>query len=268
MICSQCKKEFIPSSRKQKHCSKTCSNKNYKQSFKGRKSIKKYNQSDKRKVADKKYRQSDKGKEASKGNQQSETYKRYRQSDKFKETLKKYQQSNKGKTNKKKWRQSDKGKEASKRNQQSESYKRYHQSDKFKETVKKYQQSNKGKKLVKKRHQKKMKTDPIYKLIVNSRSRLSQTLRIKGIKKLKTTIALFGCSPEFLKNYLEKQFHPHPKTNEKMTWQNHTLHGWHVDHRDPLDLAMNSKDIEELCHYTNLQPMWASENRKKSNKII
>jgi hypothetical protein len=26
--------------------------------------------------------------------------------------------------------------------------------------------------------------------------------------------------------------------------------------------------VEELCHYTNLQPMWATENLKKGNKII
>jgi len=61
---------------------------------------------------------------------------------------------------------------------------------------------------------------------------------------------------------LEKQFKP------GMTWKNHTLHGWHVDHIDPLDLAMTPEDIEELCHYTNLRPMWATDNRKKGNKII
>ena len=77
-----------------------------------------------------------------------------------------------------------------------------------------------------------------------------------------------GCTPEFFKKHLEKKFHPHPITNEAMTWKNHTTNGWHVDHKDPLDLAMTSEDVVELSHYTNLQPMWATENLKKSNKII
>jgi hypothetical protein len=28
------------------------------------------------------------------------------------------------------------------------------------------------------------------------------------------------------------------------------------------------KEIYELCHYTNLQPLWAEDNLKKSNKIL
>ena len=79
---------------------------------------------------------------------------------------------------------------------------------------------------------------------------------------------MVGCTPEFLKKHLEKQFYPHPITNEKMTWENHTLHGWHVDHKDPLDLAKTSEDIVELSHYTNLQPLWSKENWEKGSKII
>ena len=44
--------------------------------------------------------------------------------------------------------------------------------------------------------------------------------------------------------------------------------GWHVDHIDPISLAMSSEDVEKLSHYTNLRPLWATENLKKSNKII
>ena len=28
------------------------------------------------------------------------------------------------------------------------------------------------------------------------------------------------------------------------------------------------EEVEKLSHYTNLQPMWATENIKKSNKIL
>ena len=71
---------------------------------------------------------------------------------------------------------------------------------------------------------------------------------------------MVGCTPEFLKEYLEKQFKP------GMTWQNYTRKGWHIDHRTPLDSAKTPEDIEKLMHYTNLQPMWWRENIIKSNK--
>jgi hypothetical protein len=267
MICSQCNKEFAPSSRKHKYCSKACGDKNYKQSEKGKKSIKKYNQSDKRKATDKRFNQSDKGKISRK-----RTLKKYMQSDKakisIKRSLTKYQQSSKGKEVAKKHRQSDKAKETYKKYQQTEVYKNYIKSDKKKESIKKYQQSTKGKNNLSQYNRNRRKTDPIFKLIKNARSRLSNVLKSKNIRKPKSTIVLFGCTPEFLKKHLEKQFYNRKITNEPMTWKNHTLHGWHVDHKDPLDLAMTSEDIVKLSHYTNLQPMWSTENWKKNNKVI
>ena len=74
---------------------------------------------------------------------------------------------------------------------------------------------------------------------------------------------MVGCTPEFLKKYLEKQFHHHPDTHQPMNWLNYTVHGWHIDHRTPLDSAKTPEDVEKLMHYTNLQPMWATENWKK-----
>jgi len=55
-----------------------------------------------------------------------------------------------------------------------------------------------------------------------------------------------------------------------MTWKNHTTDGWHIDHRIPLDSAKSREDFERLgvAHYTNLRPLWAEDNWKKSNKII
>ena len=102
----------------------------------------------------------------------------------------------------------------------------------------------------------------------NVRARLLQFVKASDIKKTNKTFVMVGCTPEFLKKHLEKQFYPHPITNEKMTWKNHTKKGWHVDHIDPLSLAMTPEDVVVLMHYTNLQPLWAEENLKKGNKII
>jgi len=43
---------------------------------------------------------------------------------------------------------------------------------------------------------------------------------------------------------------------------------WHIDHIIPLSSAKTEGEFYELCHYTNLQPLWAENNIKKSNKII
>ena len=51
-----------------------------------------------------------------------------------------------------------------------------------------------------------------------------------------------------------------------MTWKNHSVKGWHIDHIIPMDSAKSPKDIEKIMHYTNLQPMWSKENISKSNK--
>jgi hypothetical protein len=63
------------------------------------------------------------------------------------------------------------------------------------------------------------------------------------------------------KLHIEKQFKP------GMNWLNHSLHGWHIDHIIPMASATTEEEVIKLNHYTNLQPLWASENIKKSNKM-
>ena len=261
MICSQCNKEFTPTHGRQKYCSEECI---------------------KSKATDyrTKYRQTDKGKEAVKKYNQSDTKKKYDKTDKNREAkkiyLKKYKQTDKGKADRIKYFQSDAHKAYQKKYRKE--YAKTHQlSDKAKAYQSTYQKERKKSDPIFKLklnarmnayRKKRIKSDPIFKLVVNARTRLNVVLKTKNIKKMNSTIELFGCTPKFLKEYLEKQFYPHPITNEKMTWQNHTLHGWHVDHIDPLDLAMIPEDVVVLAHYTNLQPMWATENMKKGNKIF
>ena len=76
-------------------------------------------------------------------------------------------------------------------------------------------------------------------------------------------IDLIGCSLDFLKQHLESQFKP------GMSWENWNYQGWHIDHITPLSFAKTEDDLHSLCHYSNLQPLWAKENLKKggSNKL-
>jgi hypothetical protein len=82
-------------------------------------------------------------------------------------------------------------------------------------------------------------------------------------RKTGHTEELLGCSIRDLREYLERQFLP------DMTWDNYGIHGWHIDHIIPLsyfDLS-DSEQQRRAWHYTNLQPLWARDNIKKSNKI-
>ena len=42
----------------------------------------------------------------------------------------------------------------------------------------------------------------------------------------------------------------------------------HIDHIIPLSSAKTEEEVYRLCHYTNLQPLWAEENLKKGNRIL
>jgi len=96
-----------------------------------------------------------------------------------------------------------------------------------------------------------------FRVMNNLRSRL-----LKGLKhniKSKTTKKLLGCSVEQLKQHIEKQF------VEGMTWNNHGVYGWHIDHIKPccsFDLS-DPKQQEECFNYKNLQPLWAKDNLSK-----
>lgn len=98
------------------------------------------------------------------------------------------------------------------------------------------------------------------KLIKNLRARINMAL--KGRSKSQKTKNLLGCNIEYLKKHLESQF------KDGMTWDNYGVKGWHVDHINPCSLfnLADPQQQKECFHYTNLQPLWAEENLKKSNK--
>jgi hypothetical protein len=115
--------------------------------------------------------------------------------------------------------------------------------------------------LMNERKRLKAKTDIVYKLLGNCRSRLRGAL--KHNTKSKRTVELLGCSPTELKLYLEKQF------KAGMTWGNHGygFDKWHIDHIIPCSSFDLSKIEEQnkCFNYTNLQPLWQHENLKKGD---
>lgn len=97
--------------------------------------------------------------------------------------------------------------------------------------------------------------DPYFALKLRIRDRLSKAVKYRYKKGV--AVQDLGCSIEFLKHYLESQFQP------GMTFAN-----IHIDHIRPL-ASFDLTDLEQLkqaCHYTNLQPLWPSDNLKKGDK--
>jgi hypothetical protein len=100
------------------------------------------------------------------------------------------------------------------------------------------------------------KEDILFRLKTNIRTSVNRYLKYKS----KHTFEIVGCSPQFLKEHLESQF------IDGMTWENRSE--WHIDHIIPLSSAKTEDELYMLCHYKNLQPLWAEDNLKKSNKIL
>jgi hypothetical protein len=145
--------------------------------------------------------------------------------------------------------------------------------EKYKESNKKYYEKSKDIQKIKKRiwiennrekynsyWTNRKKNDVFFDLCTRVRGRLNSFLKIKNITKKNRTFEIVGCAPQFLKEHLEKQF------KEGMSWENRNL--WHIDHITPLSSAQTEDELYKLCHYSNLQPLWAEDNLKKSNKIV
>ena len=82
-------------------------------------------------------------------------------------------------------------------------------------------------------------------------------------KNRQIALHILGCKTwDFFYDYIESFFHFH----EGMTWDNMNL--WELDHVVPLSTAKTEEDVVRLCHYTNYQPLWTEDNKKKSNKIL
>jgi len=78
------------------------------------------------------------------------------------------------------------------------------------------------------------------------------------------TMALVGCTVAELRAHLESLF------DKNMTWDNYGADGWHIDHIIPCAMFdLQHSEEQGVCfHWTNLQPMWATENGQKKHHWI
>jgi hypothetical protein len=106
----------------------------------------------------------------------------------------------------------------------------------------------------------KNKNDISYKIRRNLSKRLWKCL--KFINSKPKTLKLLGCDIDTLKNHLQLKF------IQGMTWDNYGE--WHIDHIKPCaSFDLINPDQQKVCfHYTNLQPLWASDNCSKGARLL
>jgi hypothetical protein len=107
----------------------------------------------------------------------------------------------------------------------------------------------------------KLRQDPIYRLLCCCRCRVKSALRAAATSKRDHAVCLLGCTPRQFKQRLESLFLP------GMSWANRHL--WHIDHKKPIssfDLTTEAGQ-RAAFHYTNTQPLWAVDNLRKGAKV-
>lgn len=197
-----------------------------------RETIKKYNEKNKNKI--KKYRETYQYKYRTENKEKIKKAKQIYYKNNKKNILNKsvkYRQNNKEKINK--WKKENK-----------EKIKIYH-----KEYSKKYNNI-------------KRKKDLIFKMICNQRTRIYHALKDQYSIKSNKTLKLIGCTKQYLKNYIEKQF------TDGMTWEKFLSGEIHIDHIKPCaSFDLTKPEEQARCfHFSNLQPLWAIDNLQKGAK--
>lgn len=111
---------------------------------------------------------------------------------------------------------------------------------------------------------KRYQRDPAYRLECACRARINKAIKGGRGAKSARTVALIGCSWTELRSHLESLFKP------GMTWENYGFETWHIDHIKPIakfDLT-NPEEQRACFHWTNLQPLFASDNLKKGDNYV
>lgn len=106
----------------------------------------------------------------------------------------------------------------------------------------------------------KYREDPIFRIKNLLRSRIRLAMKSSGYKKSSRTEVILGIDYKSFIIYISSMF------TEGMTLDKMGKH-IHIDHKIPLASAKTEEELIKLCHYTNLQPLWAEDNLKKGAKL-
>lgn len=180
------------------------------------------------------------------------------------------EQIEKNRLNNKIWREKNKDKVKILNSKRKGKYKKINftkeQKDRMAYIQKEWRKNNKdhinqrNKNYIKKRKE----TDPLFKLKCNIKRVINSSIKNKGYTKESRTHEILGCSYEDFKIHLESKF------ESWMNWDNYgnpkdglyePNKTWDIDHIKPISSFNTEKELLELNHYTNLQPLCSYQNR-------
>jgi hypothetical protein len=116
----------------------------------------------------------------------------------------------------------------------------------------------------KKSHKRRYHSNLLFKLENNLKNRMLYATG-KSFSKIET-IQILGCNFQELQQYIESKF------KSGMTWKNYGcgfngkgMSEWVIDHIKPcIKFNLNNyKELKDCFHHSNIQPLWADENRHK-----
>ena len=131
--------------------------------------------------------------------------------------------------------------------------------ERFKELRRRWHERNPGRAndYIKRRYAE----DPQFALGYKVRARVYQAVKAGGASKTGRTEELVGCSFDFLRQHIERQF------KGKMSWDNPS--SFHIDHIVPLasfDLT-DPAQLKVACNWQNLRPIPPKKNMSKGAKL-
>ena len=131
--------------------------------------------------------------------------------------------------------------------------------DHAKELQKQWREQNPGRsnEYIKRRYAE----DPSFAMAYRVRARVYQAIQKGGASKTGSTEELVGCSFDYLRQHIERQF------KGRMSWDNPS--SFHIDHIVPLasfDLTDPSQ-LKVACNWQNLRPIPPKKNMSKGSKL-
>jgi hypothetical protein len=111
------------------------------------------------------------------------------------------------------------------------------------------------------RQKQRYENDYEYMLRIRLRNRIRYALKAGQGKKVRRSHELLGCDSDEFVRHIESLF------DKGMSWENKCQ--WHIDHIIPVSaFDLTTEEGQQAAfHYTNLQPLWAHDNRRKSARL-